>query len=248
MAIRTFILEHETSSRDLLFALIAADPAFQIIGYSDDGEAAVKVILELRPDLIVLDVDIPGSDGFELLNRISAGHAPEVIFVSDHPQYATKAFDVQAVDFVTKPYTVDRLSLAFSRARGRLLQKNIDSRERLSEVLHQPASARRLAVHVGRKIVIVPIEKIEWVEASGNNVKIHCGKEEYVMRGKISDIQKKLAGSSFVRIHRSLIANVEKVAEVQPCGRGEFIIVMSNGKELPLSKSYRHDFEASIAE
>jgi two-component system LytT family response regulator len=245
MPIRTLLIEHDGVSRDVLLGVLAGDSGFELVGFADNGDAAVNAILQHRPELAIIDVDVPILSGLEVLERVRPFFLPTVILTSAQTENAARAFDIEAADYLPKPIRDGRVKIALERARDRILRKAADI-ARVPEEASETQTAQKLAVHTGRKIVMVPREKIEWIEAAGNNIKIQCGKDQYVTRLKISDIEAKLGGGQFVRIHRSYIANVDMVAEVQPCGRGEFIIVMSSGKELPLSKTYREQFEEAI--
>jgi two-component system LytT family response regulator len=212
-----------------------------VIAEAGDSAGAIRVILEHKPDLIFLDVQMPGTDGFRILEEVAPVHLPAIIFVTAYARYAVRAFDKNAVDYLLKPFKQDRFLESLTRAKESILQRvGPGSREKLFSLLRQVAGDRdRFVIRVDGKIVFLKNSEVEWIEASANYVRVHAGQRIYLVRDKISDFEKSLDPGKFVRIHRSLIVNLDAVAEMQSCGGGEYMVFLRNGKELPLGRTYR---------
>jgi len=242
------IVDDEPLARRRILSLLKDDSHFEVLAECADGDSAVEAILNLQPDLVFLDVQMPGTDGFGVLEAIAPKHLPAVIFVTAYDQYAVKAFETQALDYLLKPFKQDRFHASLERARKRLLKGDSQGdEEKLLALLQRIGGDRgRIVIRSEGKIIFLRTSEVEWVEAAGNYVKVHAGQRAHVVRDKISDFEQTLPRDKFVRIHRSLIVNLDCIAELQSCGGGEYIVLLRNGKELPLGRTYRENLDSLV--
>jgi two-component system LytT family response regulator len=249
MTVRVLIVDDEELARQRLQRLLATEKDVAIIGEAADGVQAVESILRLTPDLVFLDVQMPEVDGFAVLDRLRPRPAPAVIFVTAHDDYALRAFEVHAVDYLRKPFDAARFKEAFSRARQRLAGAGAEDQARkldalLAQVETQPPRSReRLMVRTDGRLYFVRIDDIDWIEAAGNYVKLHVGRETHLMRETMLGIEKMLDPTRFLRIHRSAIVNLDRVREMQPWFSGEYTVILRDGTQLRLSRVYRERLE-----
>jgi two-component system LytT family response regulator len=245
MKTRALIADDEPLARERLRDLLSADPDVVVIGEAADGEETVSAVRSLAPDLLFLDVQMPGCDGFEVLRRLDPGQLPLTVFVTAYDRYALRAFEVHAVDYLLKPFDTDRFRTALVRAKERLARdRSSEFRESLLAMLGKPAEAARpvgrIAIKSGEGIVILRTDEIHWVEAAGNFVKFHCaGGKTWLHRETMNGLEARLDSERFVRIHRSTIVNIEAVKELQPLFHGDSVVILRDGSELTLSRSYR---------
>ncbi len=221
--IRTLIVDDEPLARQGIRLRLEREKDIEIAGEAADGPAAVTLIREQRPDLLFLDVQMPGMSGFEVLGEIADVHVPVVVFVTAHDQYAIRAFDVNAVDYLLKPFTQERFDEALKRARGDL-------------AADEPLS--RLVVRARDVYVILKAEEIEYLEAAANYVDVHARGKTYLIRSTISGLERKLDRSRFARIHRSTIVNVDRVAEIRSDAHGDYEVRMTSGQVLRMTRGY----------
>jgi len=249
--IRTLIVDDEPLARQRLRKLLEADPDIAIVGECGDGQQALADLRDLRPDLVFLDVQMPVLDGFGVLDELAGTPLPVVIFVTAHDRYALKAFDVHALDYLLKPFDKDRFSTALERAKAQLRQGSAAALEqRLQELLQtvegRRHGAERLMVKSGGRIYFVRIADIDWIEAAGNYVRLHVGKEDHLLRESLTALENRLDAGLFVRVHRSTIVNLDRIREIQPAFHGDYVIILRDGKELALSRSCRDKLEDSL--
>lgn len=249
--IRTIIADDEPLAREKLRILLASEPGVQIVAECRDGQQTVDALETYKPDLLLLDIQMPVMDGFEVLSAIPAEQLPIVIFTTAYDQYAVHAFEAHALDYLLKPFDQDRLHSAIERTRTELLKttdRDLTNRllDLLAEARTKSKGYRRLIIKAGGRVVFLDTDEIDWVEAAANYVKLHVGKESYVLREGIGRISERLDPNQFVRIHRSFIANVRKIKELQPCNSGEYIVVLKDGKELSCSRGYRYGLQQLI--
>ena len=240
MNMRALIVDDEPLARAALSRLLKKDGGITIVGECGDGEAAVKSIRKMKPDVVFLDVQMPEMDGFKVIESIGPEQMPATIFVTAYDKYAMRAFDASAVDYLLKPFLPDRLSRALARARDRWQNRqDKDAAQRLFALLDNryPSDyVRRLAVASGGRIMFVAVEEIDWIGAEDNYARLHVGRRVYEVRETLQALMEKLDPGEFLRIHRSTIVNVRRIREVQPWFQGSHIIVLQSGEELRMSR------------
>jgi two-component system LytT family response regulator len=239
---RVLIVDDEPLARERLRTLLAAEPDVETVGESPDGPSAVTAIRQLAPDLVFLDVQMPGMDGFGVIAALET--PPAIIFVTAFDQFAIKAFDVRALDYLLKPFDRERFSKALARGRiecSRRAGSDLDIRIRslLEEWQARKKYLDRIVVRSGGRVVFLPVDELDWVESAGNYARLHAAGEEYLHRETMSRLESDLDPVKFARIHRSTIVNVARVKELHPLFRGDFAVILRDGKRLTLSKAYR---------
>jgi len=252
--IRTLIVDDEPAARDGMRHLLTADPEIVLAGECANGREAAAAIRDAAPDLVFLDVQMPELDGFGVLREVGVERAPMVVFVTAFDQYALRAFDVHAIDYLLKPFTDDRFRQSLDRAKQHVRQGRLgDLSRKLAALLDHDEAAPvrrpyldRLVVKSGGKVTLLPVGEIEWIDAEGDYVRIHVGKTWHLLRETMKNLEDQLDSARFVRIHRSTIVNLEKVKELQPFFRGEYVVVLHNGTTLKLSRGYRDNLEARL--
>jgi len=243
--IRTLIVDDEPLSRERLKSLLAEEAEVEIVGECGDGCQAVLAIEELRPDLVFLDVQVPNLDGFHILESVGADRIPAVVFVTAYDQYALRAFDVHAVDYVLKPFGRERLQRAFEHARAQITRaKSSDLPGQIVALLEEmrPPQYRylkRLMVKENGRLFFLRTQEIDWVEASGNYVRLHVGVESHLLRETMNGLEGRLDPERFLRIHRSTIVNIERIKELQPWFHGDYVVILRDDRQLTMSATYR---------
>ena len=264
---RVVIVDDEPVARQRVRRLIGREAGVEVVEECATGHAAVAAVARHAPDLLVLDVQMPELDGFGVLAALPPDLLPLVIFVTAFDEHALRAFDVHAVDYVLKPIDPDRLRAAVVRARAEhdraaAAQQNARLRSLLASlasaapphVLPGPAPAgtdgappvavERFLVKTSRKMFFVNAADIDWIQADGNYVRLHVGPVSHMIRDTISSLEQSLPASRFARIHRSAIVNLDRVAEMRQWSSGDYIVVLTSGARLKLSRSYRANIEA----
>jgi two-component system LytT family response regulator len=239
-------------ARKKLRLLLHAESDVRIIAECTNGPETVEAIRAYRPDLLFLDVEMPEFGGFEVLQALKTEVTPWVIFTTAFDEYAVRAFEAEALDYLLKPFAEPRLREAVARARQQIaLHNGIISPQHLRELLahppHRSGFLERLVVKSAGRVIFLNVEEIDWLEAAANYVRIHAGKECHLMRESIGRLAERLDSSRFVRVHRSVVANVSKIRELQACNSGEYILILRNGKQLPCSRGYRSALEPFIS-
>jgi len=247
MTLRTVIVDDEPLARDLLRALLAAHKDIQIVAECSDGEDAIAHLRAKPVDLLFLDVQMPEVDGFEVARRIELQRLPPTIFVTAYHEHAVRAFDIHAVDYLTKPVDAERLALALERVREKIAaQAALLTQEQLAAVLNELRSgedaksyAVRFLVKDGEKEILLPVAKIDWVEAAEYYCCLHSCGRSYMLRETISDLSEAMDPKDFVRIHRSAIVNLDRIAEIYREGTAQGSIRLTDGQMLKMSKAGR---------
>jgi two-component system, LytTR family, response regulator len=244
MKIRTLIVDDEPLAREWVRNGLQEEPDVEIIGECGDGFEAVQTIAEKKPQLVLLDVQMPGLDGFGVLSSLEGPDLPAVIFVTAFDRYALKAFEAHAVDYLMKPFSSERLHAAVERARAEIDRSS--SRELkaalsalLDDIQRERAYPEWLLIKREDRSVFLKIADIDWIESSRNNVRLHVGKEIYLYHETTSGIESKLDPKKFFRIHRSTIVNIEKIREMHPWFNGDYAVTLKDGTKLTLSSTYR---------
>ncbi len=257
MTIRALIVDDEDLARRGLRSLLRRAEDVQIVGECRNGREAIEAITHCEPDLVFLDIQMPGKTGFDVIADIDEGKCPFVIFVTAFDKFALRAFDVHALDYLLKPVNEERFFAAMSRARAalsstrdsllirRFLQAAADFRQpRAGKAA--PSAIDRLPVKANGKVVVVRIAEIDWIEANHDYVLLHVGDKSWILRETIASVEMRLALSGFVRIHRSALVNVDRVRELRPRSKGEFDVVLRDGKQLKLTRNYRSAVERLV--
>lgn len=245
MAIKTIIVDDEPLAREKLRDFIEKESDVEIIGECRDGREALETIEAKKPDLVFLDVQMPEMDGFEVLENLEPEGLPTVIFVTAYDQYAIKAFDVHAVDYLLKPFDRQRFGDAMGRARADVERQQAgDVKDQLLALLKDVESRRtkfpeRLVIKTSGRVVFLRVEEIDWIDAAGNYVRLHTGDESHMLRETMGRLEERLDPEKFLRIHRSTIVNIEGIRELQQQFHGDYLVVLKNGQRLTLSRSYR---------
>ncbi len=253
--IHTLIVDDEPAARDGMRQLLSRDPEIAVAGECANGVQAAVAIRAATPDLVFLDVQMPELDGFGVLREVGVERAPAVVFVTAYDQYALRAFDVHAIDYLLKPFTDERFLEALARAKQQVRHSRLGELSgKLAALLETydggrataPAYLERLVVRSGGKVTLLRVDEIEWIDAEGDYVRIHVGKAWHLLRETMKHLEAQLDPRRFVRIHRSTIVNLERVKELQPFFRGEYVVVLHNGTTLKLSRGYRDTLEARL--
>jgi len=259
--IRALIVDDEPAARDAIRSLLAGDADIHIVGECADGRTALHAIATTSPDLLFLDVQMPEMDGFTMLRQLEPERLPVVVFVTAFDQYALRAFDVHATDYLLKPFDDDRFREAVSRAKqsvraGQLGRLSEELRALLDGVASPAAASRpaapggpylkRLVIKSGGRVTLLNVRDIDWIEAEGDYVKIHVGKAWHLLRETMKRLEAQFDPARFVRIHRSTIVNVERIKELQPYFRGEYVVILQDGKSLKLSRGYKEHLESVL--
>ena len=247
--IRTLIADDEQLAREKLRIFLAAEPEVEVIAECKAGDDAIAAVYNFRPDLLFLDIQMPEADGFQVLEAVPAQSKPAVIFTTAYEKYAIRAFEAHALDYLLKPFDQERLHSAVERVRAEFFRRGSARLENAGQDrLNTLCNDRRLVFRTGGRILFLDVDEIDWIEASANYVRLHAGAECYSLRETIAHISDRLHPDRFVRIHRSLIVNIGKIKELQPCNSGEYIVVLKNGKELSCSRGYRRGLQRFIGE
>jgi len=248
--IRAIIADDEPLARRKLRILLSEEPGVRVVAECPDGEETIQALKKHKPDLLLLDIQMPTADGFEVLASIPNEQMPIVIFTTAYDHYAVRAFEEHAFDYLLKPFDQERLHRAIERVRSELLKSRDGRWTRQMLALLRDANRKtktdRLVVKTGGRVVFLDFHEIEWIEAAANYVRLHVGKDSYLVRETIGHICDRLDPDQFVRIHRSFIANIREIKELQPCNGGEYIVVLKSGKELSCGRGYRGELQRLI--
>ncbi len=241
-AIRALIVDDEPPARRKVRRFLEAEDDVEVVDEAGDGPAATAAIRERRPDLVFLDIQMPGADGFEVIEALGDTR-PHIIFITAFHEHAVRAFDVEAVDYLLKPFDAERFQLALARAKERIRGDepglSLETMQRLLEGVGAGAPLERILVKREDRSFFVATAEIDWIEAADNYVKLHTRGGSYLVRGTLAGLESRLDRSRFVRISRSAIVNLERIAELRPWSHGDRIAVLRDGTELTLSRRYR---------
>lgn len=248
--LRLLIVDDELLARDRLRSFLTEETAVEIIGECTSGSGAIEMIRRERPDIVFLDIQMPGCDGMQVAADLPAGQRPVIIFVTAHDRYALEAFGVQAVDYLLKPFDQARLQLALRRAIDQVrARREGDLGARVETLLAgaQVKNNERLAFRSGGRVVFLRPAEIVWVEAANNNSILHlAGNNHLVLHGTLSAMEQRLGSSGFVRVNRSALVHFDQVKEMQPALHGDYVVVLQDGLRLPLSRHLRGAMEKFV--
>jgi two-component system LytT family response regulator len=250
--IRTLIVDDEPLARRRIRALLERESDIQIVGECASGTEALDAITEQTPDLVFLDIQMPGLDGLGVVAEIDPDEMPIVVFVTAYDQYALKAFEAHALDYLLKPFEDERFADVLQRVRVRVAERDphtlID--ERIAAVLEElkpKVYPERIVIRKGTQYVFQPVHEVDWVEADGNYARIHAGANSSVVRKTMAAMEHSLDPARFVRIHRSTIVNIERIRAVESLFNGEYVVILKDGTKLPTSRSYRDAVQALLS-
>ena len=241
-SIRTLIVEDEPHMRRYMCEMLAGDNRVVVVGEAFSGSDAVEKIRNLSPDLVFLDIQLPECDGFDIIEKIGLDHMPAVVFVTAYGEYALRAFEVDAIDYLCKPFDHDRLSASVDRAIRFLKLRNSKPSNLTSVTDFKNHWAARIGINEKRGIIFIPVENILWIEAADKYVIIHAIDGKHISRKTIQAIQETLDPKQFVRIHRSVIVRKAVIRGLQPLLHGDYIVKLNDGSELRLSRRFRSSF------
>jgi two-component system, LytTR family, response regulator len=261
--IRTLIIDDEQMARASIRVLLGDDPEIELVGECASGADAVTAIAARSPDLVFLDVQMPRMNGFEVLEAIGDNRPFVVVFVTAYDSYAIEAFDVQALDYVLKPFDDRRFHRAVERAKDRIRHARLDhlATELVNAVSGTPSPDRagdkppagaaepleRIMIRDGGRTVFVPLSDIDWIEAADYYVQLHVGKKSYLLREPMRDLEARLDPRRFMRIHRSAIVAIDRVAELRPSAHGDHCVRLRDGTDLKLSRARRGRLRVLLA-
>ncbi|HEX8267471.1 MAG TPA: LytTR family DNA-binding domain-containing protein [Pyrinomonadaceae bacterium] len=242
--IKVLIVDDEFLGRERIRSLLSEHADIKIVGECVNGRETVEAIQNLKPDLVFLDVQMPKIDGFEVVQIIGTENMPVVIFVTAYDEYAIRAFEINAMDYLLKPFDKERFEKAVDRAKREIktqespteIRENL--RELLKEVKNEPIYLKRIPVKSARGTTFVPTEEIDWISAAGHYLELHIGNETHLIREKLSEIETKLDPQMFMRIHRSTIVNLDRIKSLHPIFNGDQLLILKNGRELNLRRNY----------
>jgi len=249
MTIRAAIVDDEPLARRRIRNLLKEAPDVEVIAECANGKDAIESLEKSPPDLLFLDIQMPEVDGFDVLQAVGVGRVPAVIFVTAYDQFALRAFEAHALDYLLKPFDDERFGAALQRARERIRQQqggDLDRRLQalLENVRGEHRYLRRLVVPSGHRSIFVRTEHIDWIEAERNYIRLHVGGRAYLLRENMTQIASALDPATFCRIHRSTIVNIDRIQAVESLFQGEYLVVLQDGTKLTSGRSYRRSLHA----
>ncbi len=261
-AITTLIIDDEPLARRRILKLLQKDADVNFIGECRNGVEAVEVIREQQPELIFLDVQMPDLDGFGVLAELQETPLPFIIFVTAYDQYAIKAFEVHALDYLLKPFDDERFETALTHAKTSIRRRTVETfSQRMIEMLHThrpnedarreansetPSLPERVVIKSGGRVYFLKTTEIDWIEAAGVYAKLHTGEKSHLLRETMNNLEARLSPEQFIRIHRSSIVNIDAIKELYPHDHGEYIVVLKDGTELRCSRGFRERLQAAL--
>jgi two-component system LytT family response regulator len=257
MKFRTIIVEDEPLARERLRHLLESDPEIEVVAECGDGSTAVAAVKEHRPDLLFLDIQLPERNGFEVLADLGASRPPAIVFVTAYDRFAVKAFEVHAIDYLLKPFDIDRFEQAVTRAKAQLQPREpaaiaaapaSPQEQRIEELINslrplEPTGPKRISFKSGGKLIFLKTDEIDCVEAADNYIDIRSAGQTHRVRETLGSFESKLPATQFVRISRSAIVNVDRIKELQPCTYGEYTVILQDGAQLTLTRGYRESLQ-----
>ncbi|MCD2516319.1 LytTR family transcriptional regulator DNA-binding domain-containing protein [Massilia sp. G4R7] len=237
---RVLIVDDEHLARALLREYLAGEPEVEIVGECANGFEAVKAIGELDPDLVFLDIQMPKLDGFEVVEL--AGAKPHYVFATAYDQFALRAFEVHAIDYLLKPFGRERLAQALAHARSRLAPAHVPAQAQALEAVVREAARRqghleRILIKDGARVHVVAAETVDYIEAQDDYVQVHAGGKSWLKHGRLSELETQLDPQVFIRIHRSYLVNAGSIARIEPSSKDNYCAVLKDGARLPISRS-----------
>lgn len=252
MPLTALIVDDEPLAREGLRELLAKDPEISSVREARDGREAVKAIRVSSPDLVLLDVQMPEVDGFEVVRQVGAEHMPAVIFVTAHDQYAIQAFEISALDYLLKPVIEERFVKALARAKSRIRSAfAAGANPQIISLLESISSSRRylsrLAVRSAGKTILMSVDELDWIGGAENYVELHAGRASHLLHVRMSVLEASLDPASFLRVHRSIIVNLSRIRDLQPAEHGDYLITLRDGTQLKSGRTYSERLQALMS-
>lgn len=241
---KILIVDDEPLARERVRRHLRDEPGVEIVGEAGNGREAVAAIEEKKPDLVFLDVQMPEMNGFDVLKTLSEIKIPAIVFTTAYDKYAIQAFEFHALDYLLKPFTRERFKRAVRHAREQLenTRQNGSMDERLVSLLENLKAKKyleRIVVKSSGRVFFIKTDEIDWIEAAGNYLKLHVGRDAHLIRETMQSIEAKLDPEKFFRIHRSTLVQIDRIKELHPLFGGDYAVILRNGVELNLSRNYR---------
>lgn len=249
--IRVLLVDDEPLARAMLREMLQNETNVEIVAESCNGREAEEAIRAHAPDLVFLDVQMPEVGGFEVLASLEKSQIPHVIFVTAYDQYAVRAFDVHALDYLLKPFDQERFDVSWQRARAQILRDRSGGMDQRILALLEEMKAgnnylERLVIKAAGRIYFLETNEIDWIEAEGNYVSVHSARKSHLLRETISSLESQLDPKKFVRVHRSSIVRLDRIKELQPWFHGEYRIILNDGTQLTLSRNHRDKLQEAL--
>jgi two-component system, LytTR family, response regulator len=249
--IRALVVDDEPLAREMIREMLASDSEVEVVGECANGREAIEAIKASSPDIVFLDIQMPELGGFEVLESLGPNATPYVIFVTAYDQYAVRAFEVHALDYLLKPFDRERFEAAWQRAKDQIKLDRTNRRDQdiialLEELKAGPRYLERLVIKNGGRVFFLHVQDVYCIEAEGNYVRVYDNQKGYLLRETISSLEEQLDPKQFLRIHRSAIVRIDRIKEMQPWFHGEYRIIMENGKQLALSRNYRANLQEAV--
>jgi two-component system, LytTR family, response regulator len=269
--IRALIVDDESLAREALLVMLNDDPGIEVIAECRNGKEAVTAIREQSPDVVFLDIQMPEMDGFQVVEAVGATRMPVTIFVTAYDKHALRAFEAHALDYLLKPFDHERFNSALQRAKTFLRQQKLgeiseslfamlqdlklktgespsetDNRNPQRAAHKEPID--RVVIKSGGRIYFLKIEEIDWVEGAGDYLSLHSGDQTHLIRETMGNFHAKLDAQKFLRIHRSTLVNIERIKDIQPLFKGDYIITLTSGIRLKASRGYRRELQGLLDE
>lgn len=240
--IRTVIIDDERLARQRIRRMLSNSPDFEVMAEFENSQHGLEFLEDTGADLLFLDVQMPGLDGFALLEALDPARMPIVIFVTAYDEYALRAFEYHAFDYLLKPFDQTRFEKTLDRARKQLTSQDANNEKLLNllnEIRQRNQEPARFAIKTPGRVFFVRQEDIDWIEAADNYVNLHVGADTHLIRETMNSLEGRLDSRKFLRIHRSTIVNAERIKELRPWFHGEYVVLLKDGTELTLSRTYR---------
>lgn len=251
--IRVLVVDDEPLARSGVADLLARDPELEVVGQCGDGRTAVEAIRTLKPDLVLLDIQMPEMDGFQVIGEVGAERMPAVIFVTAYDQFALRAFEVHALDYLLKPFDDERFLAAVARSKRAMRNQDVGqlSQQLIGLLVTRHSGGAtpyltRLVVKNAGKVTFVRVDDIDWIEAADYYVRLHVARKSHLLRETMSTLEGQLDPARFFRVHRSAIVNLDRLVEIQPYFHGEHVLVLQDGSKLKLSRSRKEKLETVL--
>ena len=243
LPLRVFVADDEAPARKKILRFLSQDPTVTVVGEAGNGPDALRLIQQTRPDLLFLDVQMPGMDGFAVVNRLQPGSLPRIVFVTAHDEYAIQAFDVHAFGYLLKPFDQTRFAKVLSDAKQHISQDvasevSANLRQLLAAIESRGQRPARLLVQQKGRAFFLSLGKIDWARSERNYLNLHVANQTYTIRGTIESLEEKLPSSQFLRLNRSCLVRIEFIRELQSWTHGEYRVILQSGETLPWTRRY----------